>query len=243
MIVAVILGILSVFVIIFTAIYLNKKNKIKRNIQKRKGKKKLNNLWGIDDIRNEVIVLNNKKTIIMRIGSIDYHLLSAKEQNALETNLVEIAKTIKYPMQFFSTTEFIDTTEVIKEIKKTITEKNNPKITQYGNEIINHLTQMMENRNLYVRKNYVLISCFGEYGKSRNELLSIYESLRFNLLNAKIALEILNRNEIIELLHREFNKNITTKLEDILKEGGLELYVRGNDRLKEDEKDKKEKKR
>lgn len=105
-------------VIIFTAIYLNKKNKIKMNIQKRKGKKKLNNLWGIDDIRNEVIVSNNKKTIIMRIGSIDYHLLSAKEQNALETNLVEIAKTIKYPMQFFSTKEFIDTTEVIKEIKK-----------------------------------------------------------------------------------------------------------------------------
>ena len=61
LIVAVILGILSVLVIIFTAIYLNKKNKIKRNIQKRKGKKKLNNLWGIDDIRNEVIVLNNKK--------------------------------------------------------------------------------------------------------------------------------------------------------------------------------------
>ena len=82
MIIAVILGILSVLVIIFTAIYLNKENKIKRNIQKRKGKKKLNNLWGIDDIRNEVIVSNNKKTIIMRIGSIDYHLLSAKEQNA-----------------------------------------------------------------------------------------------------------------------------------------------------------------
>ena len=116
----------------------------------------------------------------MKIGSIDYHLLSAKEQNALELNLIEISKTIKYPLQFFSTTEFIDTTEVIKEIKKTITEKNNPKITQYGNEIINHLTRMMENRNLYVRKNYVLISCFGEYGKSRNELLSIYESLKNN---------------------------------------------------------------
>ena len=169
MIIAIILGILSVFVIIFTAIYLNKKNKIKRNIQKRKGKKKLNNLWGIDDIKNELIISGTKHTIIMKIGSIDYHLLSAKEQNALELNLIEISKTIKYPLQFFSTTEFIDTTEVIKEIKKTITEKNNPKITQYGNEIINHLTKMMENRNLYVRKNYVLISCLGEYGKSRNE--------------------------------------------------------------------------
>lgn len=243
MIIAIVLGILSIFVIIFTAIYLNKKNKIKSNIQKTKGKKKLNNLWGINDIRNEVIVSNNKKTIIMQIGSIDYHLLSAKEQNALETNLVEISKTIKYPMQFFSTTEFIDTTEVIKEIRKTIAEKNNPKIIEYGNEIIKHLTTMMDNRNLYVRKNYVLISCFGEYGKARNELISVYESLRFNLLNTKIALEILNRNEIIELLHREFNKNTATKLEDILREGGLELYVRGNDRLKENEKNKKREKR
>ena len=65
LIVAVILGILSVLVIIFTAIYLNKKNKIKRNIQKRKGKKKLNNLWGIDDIKNELIVSGTKHTIIM----------------------------------------------------------------------------------------------------------------------------------------------------------------------------------
>lgn len=236
MIIAIIFAILSVVVIIFTAIYLNKKSKIKRNIQKRKGKKKLNNLWGIDDIRNEVVVSGNKKTIIMKIGSIDYHLLSSKEQNTLELNLVEISKTIKYPLQFFSTTEFIDTTNVIKDIKNTIAEKNNPKITEYGNEIIGHLTRMMDNRNLYVRKNYVLISCFGDYGKSRNELLSTYENLRIDLLKTKISLEILKRNEIIELLHREFNKNTTTKLEDILKEGGLELYVRGNDRLEENEK-------
>ena len=233
MIVAVILGILSILVIIFTAIYLNKKNKIKRNIQKRKGKKKLNNLWGIDDIRNELIVSGTKHTIIMKIGSIDYHLLSAKEQNALELNLIEISKTIKYPLQFFSTTEFIDTTEVIKEIKKTIAEKNNPKITQYGNEIINHLTRMMENRNLYVRKNYVLLSVTGNYEKSRLELLSTYESLRFNLLNAKIGLEVLNDYEIVELLHRELNKNTTTKIQDVLKEGGLELYVRGTNKSKE----------
>lgn len=236
MIIAIIFAILSIVVIIFTAIYLNKKSKIKRNIQKRKGKKKLNNLWGIDDIRNEVVVSGNKKTIIMKIGSIDYHLLSSKEQNTLELNLVEISKTIKYPLQFFSTTEFIDTTNVIKDIKNTIAEKNNPKITEYGNEIIAHLTRMMDNRNLYVRKNYVLISCFGDYAKSRNELLSTYENLRIDLLKTKISLEILNRNEIIELLHREFNKNTTTKLEEILKEGGLELYVRGNDRLEENEK-------
>ena len=32
-----------------------------------------------------------------------------------------------------------------------------------------------------------------------------------NLLNAKIGLEILEDYEIVELLHREFNKNTTTK--------------------------------
>lgn len=241
MIVAIIFTILSVLVIVFTVIYLNKKNQIKSNIQKRKGKKNLKNLWEIDDIKDEIIVSGNKHTIIMRIGSIDYHLLSEKEQNALEMNLIEIAKTVKYPLQFFSTTEFIDTTEVIKDIKQTISEKDNPRIIEYGNKIIKYLRKIMENRNLFVRKNYVLISCYGNYEKAKYELLGVYENLRFNLLNAKIGLEILEDYEIVELLHREFNKNTTTKLEDILKEGGLELYVRGINKSQKTEETEEEK--
>lgn len=99
----------------------------------------------------------------------------------------------------------------------------------------------MENRNLFVRKNYVLISCYGNYEKAKYELLGVYENLRFNLLNAKIGLEILEDYEIVELLHREFNKNTTTKLEDILKEGGLELYVRGTNKSQKTEEAEKEK--
>lgn len=232
MIISIVFAALSIIVIVFTAIYLSKKNSIKTNVQKRKGKKNLKNLWDIDDIKNEVIVSGTKNTIIMRIGSIDYHLLSEKEQSALESNLIEIAKTIKYPLQFFSTTEFVDTTDVIGDIKENIADKDNRKLIEYGNEIIKYLSKMMENRNLFVRKNYVLLSVYGNYEKSRLELLNSYESLRFNLLNTKIGLEILNDYEIVELLHRELKKNTTTKIQDVLKEGGLELYVRGTNKSK-----------
>ena len=232
MVISIVFAVLSVIVIVFTAIYLSKKKSIKTNIQKRKGKKNLKTLWDIDDIKNEVIVSGPKNTIIMRIGSIDYHLLSEKEQSVLESNLIEIAKTIKYPLQFFSTTEFVDTTDVINDIKENIADKDNRKLIEYGNEMIKYLSNMMENKNLYVRKNYVLLSVTGNYEKSRLELLSTYESLRFNLLNAKIGLEVLNDYEIVELLHRELNKNTTTKIQDVLKEGGLELYVRGTNKSK-----------
>ena len=47
-----------------------------------------------------------------------------------------------------------------------------------------------------------------------------------------IGLEVLNDYEIVELLHRELNKNTTTKIQDVLKEGGLELYVRGTNKSK-----------
>lgn len=234
MIISIVFAVLSVIVIVFTAIYLSKKNSIKTKVQKRKGKKNLKTLWDIDDIKNEVIVSGPKNTIIMRIGSIDYHLLSEKEQSVLESNLIEIAKTIKYPLQFFSTTEFVDTTDVINDIKENISDKDNRKLIEYGNEMIKYLNNMMENKNLYVRKNYVLLSVVGNYDKSRLELLSTYESLRFNLLNAKIGLEILNDYEIVELLHRELNKNTTTKIQDVLKEGGLELYVRGTNKSKKE---------
>ncbi|MBR3614741.1 MAG: hypothetical protein IKL55_06145 [Clostridia bacterium] len=232
MVISIVFAVLSVIVIVFTAIYLSRKKSIKTNVQKRKGKKNLKTLWDIDDIKNEVIISGSKNTIIMRIGSIDYHLLSEKEQSVLESNLIEIAKTIKYPLQFFSTTEFVDTTDVINDIKENIADKDNRKLIEYGNEMIKYLSNMMENKNLYVRKNYVLLSVTGNYEKSRLELLSTYESLRFNLLNAKIGLEVLNDYEIVELLHRELNKNTTTKIQDVLKEGGLELYVRGTNKSK-----------
>lgn len=232
MVISIVFAVLSVIVIVFTAIYLSRKKSIKTNVQKRKGKKNLKTLWDIDDIKNEVIISGSKNTIIMRIGSIDYHLLSEKEQSVLESNLIEIAKTIKYPLQFFSTTEFVDTTDVINDIKENIADKDNRKLIEYGNEMIKYLSNMMENKNLYVRKNYVLLSVTGNYEKSRLELLSTYESLRFNLLNAKIGLEVLNDYEIVELLHRELNKNTTTKIQDVLKEGGLGLYVRGTNKSK-----------
>lgn len=232
MVISIVFAVLSVIVIVFTAIYLSRKKSIKTNVQKRNGKKNLKTLWDIDDIKNEVIISGSKNTIIMRIGSIDYHLLSEKEQSVLESNLIEIAKTIKYPLQFFSTTEFVDTTDVINDIKENIADKDNRKLIEYGNEMIKYLSNMMENKNLYVRKNYVLLSVTGNYEKSRLELLSTYESLRFNLLNAKIGLEVLNDYEIVELLHRELNKNTTTKIQDVLKEGGLEVYVRGTNKSK-----------
>lgn len=239
MIVTIIFALLSIFVIIFTSIYLNKqKEKLQIKREKRKGKKTIKNIWNIDEINENVIVSGNKKTIIMKIGSIDYHLLSEKEQRSLELNLVEISKTIKYPLQFFSTTEFVDTTNVIDEIKYNLQNNSNYRIVEYGNKIINHLSKLMENHNLVVRKNYVVLSTYGEFEKSRYELISSYENLRFNLLNAKIQLEILSDIEIIELLHRELNKNTTTKIENILQEGGLNTYVRGKNKSEKNIKEK-----
>lgn len=227
MVISIIFIFLSVIIIVFTAIYLKNKNYIKKNSYIRKGKKTLKNLWEIDDIRDNIIVSNNKNTIIMRIGGIDYNLLSEKEQNALELGLIEISKTIKYPLQFFSTTEFVDTEEIINEIKKNIEYNENKKLYNYGSNIIEHLYKMMDNRDLYIRKNYVIVSCIGDFNKAKYELKGIYDTLRFNLLNSRIGLEVLNNSEIVELLHRELNKNTTTKIENLLSKGGLELYVKG----------------
>lgn len=239
MIVAIICIILSIIVMTSTCIYLKKDKNIKEIIIKKKQRKNLKNLWEIDDIRDGIIISGVKNTIVMKIGSIDYHLLSEKEQNALEINLIEIAKTIKYPLQFFSTTEFIDTTEIIKDIeKKSINSKENIKLKIYASEIIEHLKKIMENRNLYVRKNYILISSNGGFEKSKNDLMAIYENLRFNLLNTKINLEILDDFEIINLLHREFNKNTTIKIDNIFKNGGLELYAKRSEKYRKKKEEK-----
>lgn len=233
MIITIVFAVLSVLVIVFTSIYLNKnKDRLHQKSKIKKEKNNIKNLWEIDEIVDNVILSENKKTIIMKIGSIDYHLLSEKEQAGLEMNLIEISKIIKNPIQFFSSTEFVDTSKIIDEINQHLEKTDNRKIIEYGNEIQKYLYKLMDNRNLYVRKNYVLISTYGDLSKARTELIQCYETLRFSLLNAGITLDILSDIEIIELLHRELNKNSTVRVGDLLKEGGAEPYVKGKNKGK-----------
>ncbi len=233
MIIMIIFLILTVLFIIGTVIYLNQKKKnINRDIKQKsnievKEKKKKKNKKQLSDIlevriKDNIICLGNRYSNVIRLGNIDYNMLSDTEQESIENILIQTALAIDYPIQFFSTTEYIDTSKVVSLIKKNRT--NNIEINEYKEYLIQYLSDLMENRTISVVKNYAIISYDGLYEDAIEELNRKSMSFKGNLLRAKIVCEILDEDELYNLIYRELNKNSTLTVSK-LKEGGKNLYV------------------
>jgi hypothetical protein len=225
--------VLSVAFVIGTAIYLNyQKKNVNSNIKqksptkikergRKKNKKQLANMLQFK-IKDNIICLGNRYSNIIRLGNIDYNMLSNNEQDSIESILIQTALAIDYPVQFFSTTEYIDTSKVVNLIKQNKT--NNYKVQEYKNYLIEYLENLMENRTISVVKNYAIISYDGLYENAVEELNRKSTSFKGNLLRAKIVCEILNEDDLYNLIYRELNKNSALNISP-LKEGGKNLYV------------------
>ena len=220
----------SICLIIILPIYLRKKNRMynlgtqeKTNIKKQR--KNIKTIWGIEEIKNQMLTINNSHSIVIELGSIEYRLLNDEEQNNIDNNLKKIAKTFTNQTQFFSTIEKIDTTDKIENIRENIEKQRNNNIKEYGKSIIEYLDNIMQEDDLYVRKNYLIITSFEPYDKAERELNEYYDDLRYSLSNIKVTARLLSDMDIIELIYRELNKNSNEQLRNIIKKGGLDFYV------------------
>lgn len=233
---------LAVAFVVGTAIYLNyKKNNTHKGIMQNspmqdiKLKNKKNNKKQLADIlkikiNGNIINLGNRYSCIIKLGNIDFNMLSNSEQDAIENILIQTALSIDYPVQFFSTTEYIDTSKVIAIIKQNKTTNKN--IQEYQEFLIDYLQNLMENKTISVIKNYAIISYDGLYENATEELNRKTLSFKANLLRAKIVCETLTEDELYNLVYRELNKNSTLNI-SILKEGGKNLYVGKKQKAKE----------
>ena len=230
MVVMIIFLILSIFAILLTFLYLKKsKNKVKqvnkttdKNIQKDNGKKKTKQLKDILGLKidNSMINMGNRYSCILRIGSIDYNMMSESEQETIENVLMQTALTFDGFVQFLTTTENIDTNEIINDIKKT--RSTNVQIRNCKENLINFLTNMMENMDTAINKNYIILSYDGLYEDAIKELNRRIANLKTSLSRAKIQCELLSGEDIYNLLYKELNKNSNIIKMDFRKE---ELYV------------------
>ncbi|MBR3003087.1 MAG: hypothetical protein IKF38_05990 [Clostridia bacterium] len=223
--------VLSVGMVVGTAIYLNKTKKQQKKIfsptlnTKKKSKKNKNKqLSDILDIKikDDIICLGNRYSKVLSLGNIDFNMLSENEQTATENSLIRTAKAITYPIQFFSTTEFIDTTKIIDLMKSNKT--RNPKIQDYKKHLMLYLQNLMENRTISVVKNYAIISYDGLYENAEQELNGYISTFKANIATAKVECEILNEDSLYDLIYRELNKNSALAI-SMLKKGGEKLYV------------------
>ena len=139
----------------------------KENQGKKVDKKKLENIFNFK-IKDNMICIGNRYSNIIRLGNIDYNMLSVSEQDSIENILIQTSLSINYPVQFFSTTEYIDTSKVIQLMKKN--KNTNEKIEEYKNYLIDYLQNLMENRTISVVRSYAIISYDGTSQDAIQEL-------------------------------------------------------------------------
>lgn len=222
---------LSVLAVIVTIIYLKKdQKKVKQknissenqaNNNKNNNKnKQLKDILGLK-ISNSMINIDSNYSCILKIGSIDYRMMSDKEQNKIEDILMETARAFDGYIQFLTTMEKIDTSEIINDIKKN--KASNMKIRYCKENLINFLVNMMEKMNTSINRNYIIVSYDGLYEDATKELNRKISNLKANLSSAKIQCEMLNDEEIYNLLYKELNKNSNIIKMNFAKEG---LYVK-----------------
>lgn len=227
MLAMIMLIVLSIIFLIGAIIYSNYKKKninsklIKQGLEV-KNKKSNKNLKDILDIQIKdcFIKVGNRYSSILRLGNIDYHMLSDNEQEAIENVLIQTALSVDYPIQFYNTTEIIDTSKIINIMKEN--EVTSYKANEYKQYMIKYLQELMEDRNITVIRNYAIISYDGLFEDAQTELIRLCNSFKSNLLRAKIQTELLEKIDLYNLIFRELNKNSKVKLENI---GGENLYV------------------
>lgn len=225
---------LSIVLVMGTVIYLNHKKNVVNNAVKqtehqepkqedsKETKKELSHILKVKIKDNIICVENNRYSNVIRLGNIDYNMLSNQEQDAIENILIQTALAIDYPVQFFSTTEYIDTSKVISLMKEN--KMNNLKVQEYKEFLMSYLQNLMENRSISVVKNYAIISYDGLYENAVEELARKTNAFKGNLLRAKVVCEILDEDQLYNLVYRELNKNSALNISN-LKEGGKKLYV------------------
>ena len=238
MIIAFVFILAGIIFMIGTLIYTRKKNNLqevkpidKSNIKK--SKKTLSNLWGIDGFNNQVITINkNQHSIIVELESIEYSLLHEGEKENVDRELISIAQMLKFPIQFLEVKKQIELGDMLEEIKIN-TINSNSNVKEYANQIISYLEKIQEDKNLFERKNYMVISSFNNRKVAELELKEFYQLLRYHLLNIKVSTRLLNDREIVELIYEQLHKDNKNKVTEIEQKGGFGLYVTGTERKKD----------
>ena len=230
MVIAIIFILAGIAFMIVTLIYVRNKNSL-QEIRKfdtkdtRKLRKNICSLWGISNIKDNLIEVNKRQySMILELNSISYELLHEQEKNTVDSELISISQMIKFPFQFLVIKQGINTKTSIEKIENSIVSANSY-IKKYGQNLIEHLERISSDKNLVNRKYYMVISSFNKEKEAKKELLEFYDTLKYHLMNINVGIRTLTRDEAIHLIYNQLPKRSKRKVNEIIAKGGLELYA------------------
>ncbi|MCQ2979596.1 MAG: hypothetical protein MJ245_07355 [Clostridia bacterium] len=197
------------------------------------------NIQEIDD--NNIIHLkrNNGLRVIFSISTPDIYLLNEEEQHVFENALLNIALSLNFPVQFFTTTRKIETRKSSQKILDTIN-SSDPKVSanlkQYSAMLYEQLLSIEQNRKINEIKNYCIVgvSNIFEEKRAQNELSARIEAVVKGFTTAKIKTDLLEKEKILQLLCDLLNRGDNIPIDKLMSENTFQSrYTTGEMQFQE----------
>ncbi|PEB54611.1 hypothetical protein COO03_05055 [Bacillus sp. AFS098217] len=202
----------------------------------------------IKEIENHMIRYDDDTFVfIAEANPVNYYLLSSLEQEAIDIKIESWLTTLEFNTRIYIQSKFVDLTDPVRKMTSTMKGAKDltPETILYGQEVLDNIESWQRSRPRYEQKRYIIYPYKVDIGtitadseeeleekivdKAFNELYRRYNASRNLLLKAKVNVEMLTKDKLIELLYVSFNrrKALKARFQDLIENENFSLYSTG----------------
>lgn len=172
---------------------------------------------------------NNEFTMFAEVEPVNYFLRDPEEQEIVDASFETWVASINYPIRIYLQNRFVDLTEPIEEIQKTMSDVDdlNFEAREFGENLIRELKAWQTAQPRYETKRYILFDYKVDVkdlkvdddedlderivDKAFNELHRRVQAARQQLRSGEMLVHLLTTDGITEVLYYAFNRRKAMK--------------------------------
>lgn len=184
------------------------------------------NMLLIAEIRDGIVIMNDGsfRSVVM-VKSVNFDLMSAQEQEAVEFAYQGFLNSLYFPMQIFIRSQKVDLEPYITKLDKIRTEHDNMLLAMLMEDYINYIDQLSQQTNIMDKKFYIVVQYYPHVDvqkaltQSKNFITGLVA-----LFNRKDQHVVINEAEL-EKAKTELRNRVQAVLQGLLQAGvqGLPL--------------------
>lgn len=188
---------------------------------------------------------NNNFSLMAEVEPVNYFLLDAEEQEAIDVSFETWTAQLNYPVRIYLQNRFIDMTEPVEDIENVMNQQEDlhPDAIEFGQNMIQNLKNWQRSQPRYETKRYLIFDIHIDekdiraedeeeleqkiLDKAFNELHRRLMTARQQLRKAEMNVVMLTTEGIGEVLYYAFNrrKAVKNRFRDIERQEQLALFV------------------
>ncbi|MGQ9533432.1 MAG: hypothetical protein ACUVTQ_11635 [Desulfotomaculales bacterium] len=184
----------------------------------------LKGLWEIEDVRQGVLVLpGGRYRVVCRISAADFWLLSEEEQNAVEDAAAAALMQLTFPVQVLVTSQAVDVKAAVGELRSAALP---PALKDLAEQRAAFLEAMAQERGAVARQAYLVVpyDTVKGFEHARGELAARVALLADALAAAKVRVEVLSSDAVVDLLAHLLNRGRPWRPSEAVEAGVMALY-------------------